>query len=410
MNEKLDLTMKIFRDYEKRFAAASLDISEDFFFDEKRREDLLKRVKKMLKISEELIPTPHDFEELSSSGYNGYTISEIRYKTYENCYSYLTLTMPKGKGKVPLVFLFNGHTKNGRKAKNNLILHHRLAKMGIAVLSPDNIGQGDRAFMGHNFSHEPFYCGLTLQGLIVAESLGIIRYMKNHPRIDPERMGAVGNSGGGTLTMFLAALSTELSAIASCGYPSEFSYVLSKERRHCACNLLPGSAYFGMWELYGLFSPRPLLLEQGKYDDLIPVDLFYRNARKVSAVYSFAGAGDNFSSAVTETRHPHGEEDRILIARFFASVFGVKEREFSEEDFEVSEPGNVVTPENAVNTKELAEMLSGIKTPEKVNLSDIFKPSYKGKTLSEEDYLEDIGRGSLKTVFAQMECALNKEW
>lgn len=53
-----------------------------------------------------------------------------------------------------------------------------------------------------------------------------------------------------------------------------------------ACNLLMGFAgKTDMWELQSVFASKPLLLEQGRYDDLVSVDYFYRNARKVKNTY-----------------------------------------------------------------------------------------------------------------------------
>ena len=95
--------------------------------------------------------------------------------------------------------------------------------------------------------------------------------------------------------MFLAALAPELAVISSSGYPSEFSYLFEKERKHCACNLLPGVAYGPeMWEIYSVFAPKPMLLEHGKWDHLLPYDLGKRNARKIENTYIQMGAQEQF--------------------------------------------------------------------------------------------------------------------
>ena len=91
--------------------------------------------------------------------------------------------------------------------------------------------------------------------------------MARHPRIDASRIGSCGNSGGGTLNLFLAAMAPELACIAATGYPCGFHYILEKERRHCVCNLLPGVLNGPeMWEVLSLAAPKPLLIEQGLYD------------------------------------------------------------------------------------------------------------------------------------------------
>ncbi len=404
MSEKLLNTMKIFDTYERRFAKARIDRPDNFSVDETHREKLLSATKNLIRFKDELVPTISDVKEIEKKQYDGYTATELRYQTWENCYCSATLTMPDGDKKVPLVFLFNGHTKGGRAAKNNQLLHHRLVKMGIAVMSPNNIGQGDRGFMGHLDAVAPFYCGLTLQGLILMESVAIIRYMQKHPRIDAEKIGACGNSGGGTLTLFLAALANELCCLCSTGYPSEFSYILSKEKCHCTCNLIPGSAYMDMWEIYGLFAPKPLLLSQGHFDDLIPIDLFHRNARKVKAIYSLLGAEESFDAKITNSKHPWNSDDKKMMAEFFGSVFGLSVVEFDENEFEIEVPKDVEMPENAVDVKGLCEQLTGVEIPDKLTLCDLFKPQTDG------EFVRDVGRGDLNKVFAQMECALTKEW
>lgn len=411
MNEKLLNTMKVFDSYEKRFAKVRFEKENIFSIQEEHRKKLLDSVKHMIGFKEEYVPQITDFEVVSEVAYDGYTVKEVKYKSYENTYVSATFTLPNGNKKVPLVFAFCGHNKNGRHSDAILLLHHRLAKMGVAVITPDNIGQGDREFMGHRKAVEPFYCGLTIQGLIVMESIGLIRFMQNHPRIDGSKMASCGNSGGGTLNLFLSALAKELSAVASTGYPSEFGYILSKERRHCTCNLLPGSALGPeMWEIYGLCAPKPLLLSQGLWDDLIPVDLFYRNARKVNMIYSLFGAEQNLKSTVTKSKHPWNEEDRTILAEFFASVFGIKVKDFNEKDFSFTPTPVLTFPKDAATTIQIVENLSGKKIPENLKLWDLFPPNVNGKPISSIDMLTDIGRGDLNLIFAQMECALSKEW
>ena len=79
-----------------------------------------------------------------------------------------------------------------------------------------------------------------MQGLIVSETLGWLQWLAARKDIDATRLAAVGNSGGGTLTVFLAVLAPELAALSSSGYPSTFEFIARKEKRHCDCNILPG--------------------------------------------------------------------------------------------------------------------------------------------------------------------------
>ena len=410
-NEKWLLTMNIYDEYEKRFAEARLHKPFAVPTTEADRGKTVAAVKRMLSFDEALLPDIGEMEEVRRDVCDGFDIVQLHYTTWENFHAAATLFMPHGEEKVPLTFVFCGHGADGRLTPGYPLMAERLARRGMAVMIPDNIGQGDRSAYGHNYVVAPFYCGLTLQGMILMESVALIRQMAKHPRVDSTRMGACGNSGGGTLCLFLAALAPELSALCATGYPSEFSYILSKERRHCACNLLPGCAHSPeMWEVLSAFAPKPLLLEQGKFDDLIPYDLFLRNARKVENVYRQMGVAERFKAMRAETLHPWVSDDRDIIEDFLCEKLGVEGNSRGDDETLPLQLSNwhVALPKDSVTTEQLAQKLSGKTMPEGVRLSDIFVPTYQGNAIKEEEIIPDIGRGEVMRVLAQMECALKK--
>lgn len=407
---KLLKTYEIFDSYEKRFAKARLDKQFCIPTDKESRCKIIEKTKKMLGYDECLVPKVSNMEEVSRENFGTHFVIQLRYTTWENTYSCATLYLPNSDEKLPLVFLVCGHGDGGRLFYGYRSMAHKLCAGGFAVIVPDNIGQGDREFMGHWNSVGPFYAGYTLQGLIVMETVALVRYMTGDSRFDPKRFAAIGNSGGGTLTLFLAALCPEISVLASSGYPSEFHYVLEKERSHCSCNLLRGCAVsVEMWEIYSIFAPKPMLVEQGIFDNLIPVEYFERNSRKVRGVYSLMGAEENFESHVAMTKHPWDAEDKDAIVAFLAKRLGISNEssvEFEDLGEAIPDSWHVTMPTYALNTDELSERLSGRKMPDGTSLADIFKPSLDGEEINEAEILGDVGRGSVMKVFAQMECAL----
>ncbi|MBR2310266.1 MAG: acetylxylan esterase [Oscillospiraceae bacterium] len=408
MDAKWLRTTQIFDEYERRFAAARAAKKLSSFPED--REKVLAGVKKMLCWKDELVPRAGDLQEQSRRDYVNYYTSECIFPTWQNFWGSATLFMPKTEEKVPLVFVCCGHGDEGRRTESYQAMGHRLASLGMAAIVMDNIGQGDRAkdptvfkTEDHWFSLAPFYCGLTLQGMIVMETVGLIRKMAKDPRFS--RLAACGNSGGGTLTMFLAAMAPELAVLSSSGYPSEVNYVLTKERRHCACNLLEGTA-FGpeMWEIYSLFAPKPLLLEGGKHDNLIPLDLAHRNARKVKNTYMQLGS-EEITFQLTDTRHSWALEDLNLISGFLSEkLLGVTPEPLTEVPAVETSP--VTMPPEMLSTNALAEALTGKKMPENTRLCDIYVPQFEGKPVNPDQIQPDVGRGDVMRVFAQMECAL----
>lgn len=410
---KLIKTAEIFDFYEKRFAKAR--INKKFSFDRSEEEKLkiISRTKKMLAYDESLVPTITDITVTHVSDMENFTISELMYQTWESVYSSASLYLPKVNGKRPLVFLACGHGDGGRLNKGYRLMATKLALLGFAVIVPDNIGQGDREFMGHWNSIGPFYAGFTLQGLIVAETIALIRKMKEDKRFDNKKFAAIGNSGGGTLTLMLAALCPEISVLSSSGYPSEFHYILSKERPHCSCNLLRGCAISPeMWEIYSIFAPKPMLLEGGIFDNLIPSEYFQRNKRKLQTIYSLMNAENNFEAVATDTKHPWEAEDRQIISDFLLKRFGVTcEKHVSEEELvtdDIPDCIHVKMPKEAIDTDTLSERISGKKMPIGTELSDIFKPTFNGKLVKESDIISNLGRGSIMRILSQMECALTE--
>ena len=399
--------LEVFDEYEKRFAKARVDKRLHRPWVDKEREEIYEIVKDVLKFDEEQVPEIKVLKT-ETQVWGGIEIRHMQFESWEHFYGVSSLYIPEGAGKRPLVIVCPGHGAQGRLSESYQRMALTLVKQGAYVLILENIGQGCRKEFGHANVPEVFYCGKTLQGLIVAEACGWIRYMKKQPYIDADKIGACGNSGGGTLTTFLCALEPTLQAIASSGYPNEFSYVLQKEKRHCDCNLLHHFAErLEMWEVYSLFAPKPLLLECGKHDQLLPVDLFQKNARKVRTTYEMLGASQNLRTEVASTVHKWMEEDIHVIGTFFADVFGLEKPEVAHgADLISHDDVHLEFPADALTTGEMVERLTGITMPKGLTLADIVKPTYKGEYIEPQTVSGEMDKEEMMRIFAQFEFSL----
>ena len=405
------ILFQIFDEYEKRFAKAKFEKQLILPTLPSQKEEILSGVKKMLCFDEKLVPTISNANVIKQRDLVTYVEYQVTYETWKNVYGASTVMIPKSNKPTPVAFILCGHGKKGRLTESYALMAHRLAKCGMAVIIPDNIGQGDREFMGHWNVVSPFNAGLNFQGLIVAETLGLIRAAKNHPLFDSDNICACGNSGGGTLTMFLTALAPELKAVASTGYPSEFEGLLSKEKTHCACNLIKGCMSGPeMWQIYSLFAPKPLLLSQGCFDTLIPLEMAKRNARKVSQIYSIIGAEENFKFEITATKHPWAVEDRILISNFLCKVLNLEPcAEIDEQAIIVSlGDGSVSLPNHAINVDRLVYNLTGKETPKEMKLQDIIHPTFNGEEIDPSTIDANFNNDDVMRIFAQMEYSLKQ--
>lgn len=154
--------------------------------------------------------------------------------------------------------------------------------------------------------------GRTLIGGRVRDIMCLTDVLKKYfsNECDTDKICCMGNSGGGTTTIYAAAADTRISAaMPSCAF-STFSASVGA-MNHCACNYVPSiSEYFDMGDLAGLIAPRPLVIVSGEHDGIFPIDEArseFMRARDV--YYANSPAPDNI-------RHVVGPEGH----RFYAAL------------------------------------------------------------------------------------------
>lgn len=129
------------------------------------------------------------------------------------------------------------------------------------------------------------------------------------PEVDTSKIAMMGNSGGGTTTIYAAALDTRITAAmpscALCGY-----YASIGAMEHCFCNYVPGiMKWFDMGDIAALIAPRPLIVVNGTADMSFPLPSAKEQVQIARRVYDRLGAGDKL-------RHVIGPEGH----RFYAAL------------------------------------------------------------------------------------------
>ena len=224
------------------------------------------------------------------------SFTEIRFsfQSEENYFVPCILSVPKAAGekKSPLMICLQGHGTG---------MH---ISMGVAKYPPDEekIKNGDRDFACQCL--ERGMCALTLEQRNFGERGGnprpvchassltalltgrtiigcrvwdIMRAVDTVTKeygafFDADRIMCMGNSGGGTATLYACALEERISAaICSCAF-CDFESSIGKQN-HCECNYIPGiRKYFDMAEIGGMCTPKPLVIVSGLTDGIFPVE------------------------------------------------------------------------------------------------------------------------------------------
>lgn len=159
----------------------------------------------------------------------------------------------------------------------------RLARMGYVTVCPDARGWGYRRdWKGQGDDENSFLrgtclnqarmaepLGLTVAGLNVWDNMRLIDYLATRGDIAMDDLGCFGFSGGGYMTLYLAALDPRVRKAFVSGYLYGVADSLLHLNGNCSCNYTPGLwRLLDMGDIASLIAPRPLLVQNCEEDHL----------------------------------------------------------------------------------------------------------------------------------------------
>jgi dienelactone hydrolase len=223
-----------------------------------------------------------------------------------------------GPGKTQVVGLENTDMPNADYA-------HQLARRGYVVLAPDLRCFGERKDWG---PEDHYACDTNLVHAVMAgwnplaQNVWDLRrcldVLAEHPLVDPTRLGMVGISYGGTVSLFTAAVDERVAACVVSGYFSSWS-----ESHKMPWNMCGSQVLFGMLgqleheDLGAMVAPRPMLVETGTEDFLFPVAAATESVRRTRVVFERHQAADRLVHDVFEGGHQwHGTEALPFLDRW----------------------------------------------------------------------------------------------
>jgi dienelactone hydrolase len=145
--------------------------------------------------------------------------------------------------------------------------------------------------------------GQTLLGLRVWDLMRLIDYIASRGERRTPGLGCVGLSGGGTVTLYGAALEARITCAVISGAYNTFRASIMPQV-HCTCNYVPGILQVAeMADIAGLIAPRPVLIEAGTEDTAFPVAATRQAVAELRPIYEQFGAGAAIETDIFEGGH-----------------------------------------------------------------------------------------------------------
>lgn len=268
--------------------------------------------------------------QLESVRTEEYVREKIVIESDPGCFVPMYVFIPtKGDGPFPPVLAVHGHGRGMRNTagvwdteeerlsirEHNHDYALQFALRGYLVFAPEMIGFGtrreeeDKRQAPDNNSCRTLawhaaMIGRTAIGLRVWDVMRTIDYAMTRPECDAGRgVGCAGLSGGGTATLYSAALDERITCAVVSGYFNTFEDSILA-MYHCDCNYVPHIRLFAeMSDIAALIAPRPLLIEAGTEDEIFPIEAVKTSYDKLERAYGILNAGEKLDIDINKGGH-----------------------------------------------------------------------------------------------------------
>ena len=238
--------------------------------------------------------------------------------------------------RLPAILCWHGHGLFGkdsvmgndsspdRKAEidqHNYDYGRQMAGAGFVTFAIDWIGVGERSERAKpNWRSQAgardwcnlYYLSATMLGMTsisinVTHGMAATDFACTFPFVDPGRLGVMGLSGGGTMTLWSALCDPRLRTAEIICYSDQWAVFGFRDYNYCGMQVAPGLfKLVDLPDLQGLLAPRPLLVDVGVYDTCFVADSALACYRQVERIYRAAGVADRLELDLFPGEHGWG--------------------------------------------------------------------------------------------------------
>ncbi len=272
--------------------------------------------------------TPLNARVVGEGAGDGYRYEKIIYESRPGFYVTAVIFLPvSGDKPYPAVLFPCGHSPEGKADEQYQRACIMLARHGIAALSYDPIGQGERGQILHEHSKQQFAStiehtltgvGSILLGINTAtyriwDGMRSLDYLESRDDVDAARIGCTGNSGGGTLTSYLMSLDPRVAVAAPSCYVTSFGRLFDTIGPQDAEQNVFGFLSNGLdhADYLNLRAPKPTLLCTATRD-FFDTQGSWATFREAKRTYTRLGFPERV--AIAEADEEHGYTVRLRCA------------------------------------------------------------------------------------------------
>jgi len=243
--------------------------------------------------------------------------------------------------KRPAILCWHGHGPHGKDdvmgndssdqrresiESANYDYGRQMAQAGFVTYGIDWIGMGERSesakphYRTHNYGRDwcnLYYLHATMLGMTsisinITHGMAATDFVSALPYVDADRLGVMGLSGGGTMTLWSALCDDRFKAAEIICYSDLWAYFGMRDLNYCGMQVAPGLfKLVDLPDLQGLLAPRPLLVDIGIYDTCFSVDTAMACYRQVEAIYTAAGVRERLDLDLSPSEHSWGGHKSI---------------------------------------------------------------------------------------------------
>ncbi len=253
---------------------------------------------------------PVAVKEFGTLAGDGFTVQKLAYESLPGLWVTANLYLPSsGNGPFPAVLLAPGHGAAGKQ--EDYSFGGNFARSGVIALAIDPLGQGERlqyfdpemkkSIVGnptgeHGEVNVPaMMVGEDVARYFVNDSMRGIDYLISRRDVNADRIGAMGCSGGGTSTAYLAALDERVKVAGVACYITSFKELLPsatgvQEAEQSIPHFIEQGLDFG--DYVELFAPKPYAIIS-TMSDMFPFEGARQTHDEAARIYKLYGAEDH---------------------------------------------------------------------------------------------------------------------